>query len=207
MQLTDETPVKIVNHEDRRYTYLMRPQTTYGASTVYVLEANATAFWTWRVVKSWLGDPFADKGIALDIEKNRSADNFGRVHSLDGYVAPHIEVFSMEGDRIHMAVEPGFGEEGWNNLSVGISPQDMRGRMAALQAEMELLQANMSEQLPTTEALTPNDPKAGENDDLSSLSELPTDDSVTPGRAKSGTPRNPATPLRPSDLSIPDPAK
>lgn len=197
MQLTDETPVKIVNNASLRHVVPIRPNTAYGKSTIYVLEPNSTAFWTWRVAKHWLGDPGRQTDQqSYRIELRRARSHFGQASG--DFTQPDVEVHTMEGQRIRMAIE--LGETGVpDNITTGISPDDMKSRMAALQAEMELLQSNLSGDLPPTEALTPNDPDAGTDTNLTSLTDLPADDSVTPGR-RSGTLRN--TPLRPAPATL-----
>jgi hypothetical protein len=181
MQLTDETPVKITNNSAVRFEVEMRPATTYGASTVYVLGPNETVFWTWRVAKHWLGNPqTVTSRSEFDIELNRARGHFGGY--IGDYTAPDVTVHTMEGQPIVMAIQLNDPNGPNADFSTGITPDDMAGRMAALQAEIDLLRSNMSGDLPPSEALQPGDPDAGTDTTLTSLTDLPTDDSVTPGR-------------------------
>ena len=199
MQLTDETPVKITNNDDRRYEVEMRPSTTYGANTLYVLEPHATVFWTWRVAKHWLGDPgTVNSPGEYAIELTRARGHFGSY--INAYTPPDVHVDTMEGQRIPMAIQIDDPNGPNAHRSTGISPDDMASRMAALQAEIELLRSNMNGDLPPSEALVPNDPDAGADTNLASLADLPTDDSVSPGTP--GTPGTPRTSGAPRDTPI-----
>jgi hypothetical protein len=193
MQLTDDTPVKIVSSDDRPFETVIRPPGPYGKPVVYKIEPGETVYWTWRVAKHFLGDPSKRNQPGLDEgdqEKERIHNSFGRLFDHQTYVQPNIQVFDMSGERILMAIEV---DESKVEFGQSISSGDLQQRIAQMQAEIELLRQNASEQLPeiVTES-TPDSP-----DIAASLDDIPDDGSMNPGPRRSGETRT--EPLRASD--------
>lgn len=193
MQLTDDTPVKLVSNDDRSFETVIRPPGPYGKPVIYRIEAHETVFWTWRVAKHFLGDPSKRNQPGLDegdMETERVHNSFGRLFDQVNYVKPDIQVFDMSGTPISMAIDLDTA-----NVEYGqsISNDDLQARIAQMQAEIELLRQNASDQLP--EIITESSPDSP--DTAASLDDIPDDGSLNPGPRRSGETRT--EPLRASD--------
>ena len=191
--LTDDTPVKLVSNDTRPFETVIRPPGAYGKPTIYKIDPGETVFWTWRVAKHFLGDPAKRNQPGFDeggSERERVHNSFGRIFDQEAYVPPKIEVFDMAGTRILMAIEIDTVNADYGQ---SISSEDLQSRIAQMQAEIDLLRQNTSDQLP--EIITETSPDSP--DTATSLDDIPDDGSQNPGPRRSGDPRT--APLRASD--------
>lgn len=167
--LGPDDPVKLVNLDDKAHTI------KYD-QTVYKLDAKATAYWPWKVACHLLGDPtLTDNPVFPDAseEWDRVRRNFGISATVN--VKPeeweerraHVEVATMDGERIHMVIE---GKKNEIDFSTGFSPDDMKVRIAQLEAQLSSLIANTQEEgsLVVTET-APNE------EQVSDIADLPAD--------------------------------
>lgn len=188
MELTPDTPVKIVSTDDRPFTFEYR-NAEYGAPDRYRLNPNETTFWPWKIAAYFLGDPT----LVDTPEDQRGGREMTRIMRKVGVfslswpefvaVRPKVECFHMDGSRITMKQEVNPQEE---YLTAPITAENLEARIAAMQAEIDLLRANATD-APTPPVETEVDTS---EDTVASLDDIP-DDKPIPMRL-SGTPR--ATP-------------
>lgn len=143
-------PVRIRNNEDREFRVRWRRE-------LYVLEPNKEVFWPWSVACQLLGDPTvqntpqqptANEVRLAAIRKlsndNRFALELPKWHEWEA-VKPSIETFTMAGERIHMAFETEHNRE---TYATGFSANDMKVRIAQLEAKLANLKASEDHELP-----------------------------------------------------------
>lgn len=198
MDLTPDTPVKIVSTDDRTFTFEYR-NAEYGAPDRYRLNPNETIFWPWKVACYFLGDPQLidrpddQRGGREMTRIMRKAGVFNLSFEEFTEARPKVECFAMDGSRLTMKQEVNPNEE---YLTAPITPENLEARMAALQAEIDLLRANAAGP-PLPAVTTEIDTAAAADPEVTatSLDEIPTDTAL-PTPRRSGAPR--PAPLRPT---------
>jgi hypothetical protein len=202
MDLTDDTPVKLVSTDDRSFDCAVRPQgTPYGQTLTYRIGAKETVFWTWRVAKHFLGNPYLRDVPGYDEatqERSRVQDGFGYLQLAGddkaSYRPPSIKVYSMDGTHIPMANEISVGEQA---LAAPLTSDDLQARIDAMQAEIDMLRSNTTTDLP--EVVVESTPELADEPVPTSLDDIP-DDTSTPSRAPAGASPGPGP--APADPSL-----
>ena len=180
MDMNPDTPVKVVNTEDREFVV------KYGEER-YLLEANSTTALPWRVVAYYLGDPFKKNTPVYDYGEHEW-NRFRRRHGISASMhlsdeeweekRPKLEVYTVvDEDRIYM-LNDGRQHENLTDFKTGYGEDELKMQVAALQSQLASLMAAQEDSgkpIVVTEGTTGDD--AGPTEE----NELPTDS----GTAKS----------------------
>jgi hypothetical protein len=166
--LGPDDPVKLTSTDDRdlflEYDHVL-----------FKIAAGATVFWPWKAACHLLGDPTLrdTPTLAHATEENqRMRRQFGVPGSIDlkpeewEQVSPKVSVETMEGVTIKMVAE---GVDEQPDFSIGYTPDDMKMRIAALEAQIRTLTENLSEE--TSFVVTETAPGEEQVTDLNQLPE------------------------------------
>ncbi len=180
MDMQPDTPVKLVNTEDREFVIKYEKER-------YVLAGNTSTALPWRVASYWLGDPFKKNTPVFDYGEHEW-ERFRRRHGVSASlfmtdekwdeIRPKVEVYTViDNDRIYM-LNDGRQHKNEVDFKTGYGEDELKMQVAALQAQLANLvaaQEDSGKPIVVTEGTTGDD--AGPTEE----NELPTDS----GTAKS----------------------